>query len=74
MWTTFVRDLTENIGYDTYQLLQEEVSKRFADSSREGDILKHIIDRSEELQSTNKATRRKAFKDINEEINGCQNP
>ena len=69
VWTEFVRDLRGNIGYDIDKFLQEEVSQKYADSPKEGDILRIIIAQSKELHSGEKATRRKAFKNIVEQIN-----
>jgi hypothetical protein len=67
--TIFIRDMTENIGYDIYTLLLEDVSKKFRDSPSEGDFLRFLEDRRNALQSVDKTTRRKTLKEILENIN-----
>lgn len=70
IWTAFVRDLRENIGYDFYVLLKEEVPQRYGGSPKESYFLGAIDACSKQLLSRDKATREKALKDIVEEING----
>lgn len=69
IWTAFLRDLRENIGYDLYLLLKECVSQMHTDSSKKNNLINYTDNHKKNLLSSDKTTRKKALEEIVNEIN-----